>query len=92
VTVADINETAGKEMVTALSSAASQFIKCDVRSWDDQVSVFEAAVNNSPSNSCDIVIANAGIVGADDLYELEGEMFSYIYLLYPIWISKTNNQ
>jgi NAD(P)-dependent dehydrogenase (short-subunit alcohol dehydrogenase family) len=49
-----------------------QFVKCDVRSWEDQVSVFEAAVHGSPHKSCDIVIANAGIIGKDDLYELQG--------------------
>lgn len=51
----------------------AQFVKCDVRNWDDQVSVFEAAVQNSPHKSCDIVIANAGIVGADNLYDLQGK-------------------
>lgn len=43
-----------------------------MRNWDDQVSVFEAAVKNSPEKSCDVVIANAGIVGKDDVYLLEG--------------------
>lgn len=47
-------------------------MKCDVRRWDDQVAMFDAAVRNSPEKSIDIVIANAGIVGADDLYKLEG--------------------
>lgn len=51
----------------------AQFVKCDVRNWDDQVRMFEAAVSSSPHKSCDIVIANAGIVGADDLYQLQGE-------------------
>jgi hypothetical protein len=35
--------------------------------------MFEAAVSSSPHKSCDVVIANAGIVGADDLYQLQGE-------------------
>jgi NAD(P)-dependent dehydrogenase (short-subunit alcohol dehydrogenase family) len=35
------------------------------------VRVFEAAVQNSPHKSCYIVIANAGIVGPDDLYTLQ---------------------
>ncbi|KAM0187501.1 hypothetical protein ACHAPI_011136 [Fusarium lateritium] len=48
-----------------------QFIKCDVRVWDDQVVVFEAAVQNSPSKSCDIVVANAGVIGKDDLFSLD---------------------
>ena len=52
--------------------SAAQFVKCDVRSWDDQVALFDAAVKHSPHHSCDVVIANAGIVGADDLFKLEG--------------------
>ena len=40
-----------------------QFIPCDVREWDQQVQLFEAAVQNSPRKSCDTVIANAGIWG-----------------------------
>lgn len=55
------------------SYSKAQFVKCDVRIWDDQVRVFEAAVQNSPHKSCDIVIANAGIVGQDDLYTLQGK-------------------
>ncbi|KAF2806029.1 short chain dehydrogenase reductase [Mytilinidion resinicola] len=70
VTIADFNETAGKEVVQNLAGKA-QFVKCDVRNWDDQVRVFEAAVEASPHKSCDIVIANAGIVGKDDLYTLQ---------------------
>jgi hypothetical protein len=37
------------------------------------VAVFEAAVSSSPSKSVDVVIANAGVVGADDLFKLQGE-------------------
>lgn len=52
----------------------AQFIKCDITSWEDQVSVFEAAIKHSPDKSCDIVIANAGISRAygDDLWPLDG--------------------
>lgn len=39
------------------------------------MAVFEAAVTNSPSQSVDIVIANAGIIGKDDLYTLQGGNF-----------------
>jgi NAD(P)-dependent dehydrogenase (short-subunit alcohol dehydrogenase family) len=50
-----------------------QFVKCDVRNWEHQISVFEAAVQRSPSKTCDVVIANAGIVGADDIFNLQGK-------------------
>jgi NAD(P)-dependent dehydrogenase (short-subunit alcohol dehydrogenase family) len=47
----------------------AQFVKCDTTSWENQVSMFEAAIAHSPHKSCDIVIANAGISRAsgDDL-------------------------
>ncbi|KAJ3530540.1 hypothetical protein NM208_g9282 [Fusarium decemcellulare] len=70
VTIADYDERAGKQASSELSSNG-QFVKCDVRVWEDQVSVFEAAVKNSPSKSCDIVVANAGVIGADDLFTLQ---------------------
>ncbi|PGH21653.1 hypothetical protein AJ80_03086 [Polytolypa hystricis UAMH7299] len=66
VTFGDLNEDNGHELASELPGKA-QFVKCDVRSWDDQVQLFEAAVSNSPSKSCDIVIANAGITGPDGL-------------------------
>jgi NAD(P)-dependent dehydrogenase (short-subunit alcohol dehydrogenase family) len=37
------------------------FVKCDTRSWDDQVRMFEAAISKSPSKSVDVVIGNAGV-------------------------------
>lgn len=30
-------------------------------------------MQNSPQRSCDIVIANAGIVGQDDMFTIEGK-------------------
>ncbi|UDD62199.1 hypothetical protein AFCA_009527 [Aspergillus flavus] len=53
----------------------AQFVKCNITSWEEQVSVFEAAIANSPSKSCDIVIANAGISRAsgDSLWPLDGK-------------------
>jgi len=48
-----------------------QFVKCDVRSWAEQAAVFQASLANSPQNSIDIVVANAGIVGPDPLFQLD---------------------
>ncbi|TVY36533.1 5'-hydroxyaverantin dehydrogenase [Lachnellula subtilissima] len=70
VSIGDVDAKAGIELVSDLKGAA-QFVECDVRSWDDQVALFDAAVKHSPHHSCDVVIANAGIVGADDLFKLE---------------------
>jgi hypothetical protein len=38
--------------------------------------MFKQAVADSPDKSCDIVIANAGVSGADELFALEGAMNS----------------
>jgi NAD(P)-dependent dehydrogenase (short-subunit alcohol dehydrogenase family) len=56
-----------------LQCSNAQFVKCDVRNWDDQVAVFEAAVANSPDKSCDIVISNAGIIVPDDMFKFDGK-------------------
>ncbi|KAJ5690699.1 hypothetical protein N7462_005091 [Penicillium macrosclerotiorum] len=72
VTIADMDETRGSKIAEELSPNA-QFVRCNITSWEDQVSMFEAAISNSPHHSCDIVIANAGISRAhgDDLWPLD---------------------
>jgi NAD(P)-dependent dehydrogenase (short-subunit alcohol dehydrogenase family) len=74
VTIADVNVERGQQLAAELAPNA-QFVKCNIVSWDEQVSVFEAAIANSPSRSCDVVIANAGISRAsgDSLWPLDGE-------------------
>ncbi|EEH03692.1 conserved hypothetical protein [Histoplasma capsulatum G186AR] len=67
VTFGDVNEEAGFKLAAELTGKA-RFVRCDVRSWEEQVCLFEAAVANSPRLSCDIVIANAGIPGPDGLF------------------------
>jgi NAD(P)-dependent dehydrogenase (short-subunit alcohol dehydrogenase family) len=49
-----------------------QFVKCDTTSWEDQLNLFKSAVAASPAKSVDIVVANAGITGPDEIFELEG--------------------
>ncbi|KAH6977416.1 short chain dehydrogenase reductase [Ilyonectria sp. MPI-CAGE-AT-0026] len=70
VTIGDFDEIAGKATEKELSPNA-KFVKCDVRDWDQQVAVFDAALAYSPHKSIDVVIANAGVVGADDLNNLD---------------------
>ncbi|PGH06780.1 hypothetical protein GX51_02221 [Blastomyces parvus] len=67
VTFGDVNEEAGLKLAAELAGKA-QFVRCDVRSWEEQLCLFETAVTNSPNKSCDIVIANAGIPGPDGLF------------------------
>ncbi|KAH7041991.1 putative short chain dehydrogenase/ reductase [Macrophomina phaseolina] len=47
------------------------FSKCDVTSWDDQVSLFRAARASSPTNLIHIVVANAGITAPDEVFATE---------------------
>jgi NAD(P)-dependent dehydrogenase (short-subunit alcohol dehydrogenase family) len=56
---------------TLMSSSQVYFVKCDVRNWDDQVAMFKTAIQRSPNHSCDIVIANAGVVGDDQMFRVE---------------------
>ncbi|TVY51496.1 5'-hydroxyaverantin dehydrogenase [Lachnellula cervina] len=70
VTIADIDEEKGQKAAREYPGQA-QFVKCNVTLWEDQVKVFKAAVANSPHKSCDIVIANAGISGPDDVFQFD---------------------
>lgn len=49
-----------------------QFVKCDTRDWDQQIELFKKAKANSPFKSCDIVIANAGVSGPDEIFASSG--------------------
>lgn len=62
------------KIVTGAEQARNaQFTKCDVSSWDDQVAMFKKAIANSPHQSCDIVLANAGLGRKDDLSSIESD-------------------
>ncbi|KAJ0149856.1 Uncharacterized protein HZ326_7640 [Fusarium oxysporum f. sp. albedinis] len=75
VTFADVNEERGKTVEAELNADGQKcaFIKCDIRDWDQQKAMFEKAKTQSPSNSVDIVIANAGISrsSGDSLWNLD---------------------
>ncbi|KAL2670281.1 hypothetical protein Neosp_014748 [[Neocosmospora] mangrovei] len=75
VTFADVNEQRGRSIEAELNVDGKKciFVKCDVRDWDQQKTVFEEAKRNSPSRSVDVVIANAGISrsSGDSLWNLD---------------------
>jgi len=50
-------------------SSRYRYNKCNVTSWTDQLSAFKAAASLSPRGIIDIVIANAGVTGADWLMQ-----------------------
>lgn len=76
VTFGDL-QPRGTELEEELNADGEKvaFVKCDIRNWDDQIRMFETAKKNSPSNSVDIVIANAGISrsSGDSLWNLDGK-------------------
>lgn len=64
-----------KELNSHGSPPKAVFVKCDIRSWEDQIRLFETAKSQSPHKSVDVVIANAGISrsSGDSLWKLDGE-------------------
>ena len=77
VTFGDVNEERGRQLEAELNDAGAKarFVKCNITNWDDQVAMFEQAIQSSPHSSLDIVIANAGISrsSGDSLWKLDGE-------------------
>ncbi|GIZ43154.1 hypothetical protein CKM354_000639200 [Cercospora kikuchii] len=74
VTFGDVNEARGKEVEAELNQKFGekcQFVKCDIRNWEDQLKLFEKAT--SDGRGLDVVIANAGISRAsgDSLWNLD---------------------
>jgi NAD(P)-dependent dehydrogenase (short-subunit alcohol dehydrogenase family) len=76
VTFGDLHPR-GSELEAELNAESEKvaFVRCDIRSWEDQIRMFETARTKSPSKSVDVVIANAGISrsSGDSLWNLDGE-------------------
>ena len=51
----------------------SKLVRCDVCNWDEQLAMFKAAIDFSPQHRIDIVIANAGISAADEVFNTDSE-------------------
>ena len=73
VVFGDIDEQAGKKIESELDGKA-QFVQCDVSQWKPQLEMFKQALANSPNHRVDIVIANAGISGFDDVFHQKLEL------------------
>ncbi|KAK5175619.1 uncharacterized protein LTR77_000758 [Saxophila tyrrhenica] len=67
----DMNAADGESLAAELSS--TNFVKCDVRSWKDQLRLFKEAAASSCSGRIDYVVANAGISVQDDVFSFDGE-------------------
>lgn len=68
VVVADLDESAGKALVSQDPSKLA-FVRCDVTKWEDQVRLFEEAVKFSPTGKIHHVVANAGIFLPDEVFK-----------------------
>ena len=67
VIIADLNEDLGKVVQHELGDT-STFVRCDVRSWKDQLATFEKAIEVSPTGEINVVVANAGVGGPDQIW------------------------
>ncbi|KAF1847651.1 NAD(P)-binding protein [Cucurbitaria berberidis CBS 394.84] len=74
VTISDLQEQAGHELVHDLSSKGYkvQFVVCDVTSYQAQVEMFQKAVEFG-NGKIDIVIPSAGIVAEKNLFDMVPE-------------------
>jgi len=68
----DLDADRGKQL--ASEHANCYFVKCDVTNWGDQVQLFSKAASLSSSRKVDYVVANAGIIHADDVFCLDGRI------------------
>jgi len=67
VVIADLDVEEGERLEKELGSSV-KFIKTNVTVWADQLAAFKTALSSSPSGRVDIVVANAGISGADSVF------------------------
>ena len=67
VVIADLNEEAGNKLRQEFPLSTT-FVKCDVTSWESQLAVFKKAREVSPTSRIDIVVANAGVSTADQIF------------------------
>lgn len=71
IVIADVNVSKAEKLVAEIRQSSETvnvyFIKCDVRDWDQQKAMFDEAIRLSPHGGIDVVVANAGVAGADSL-------------------------
>lgn len=74
VVFGDIDESCGRQIESELGRDKAQFVVCDVTQWKPQLAMFKHALAHSPNHRVDIVIANAGIAGFDDVFHNKPEL------------------
>lgn len=73
VTFGDLADDRCHKIVEEIGEDKVCFVHCNVLDWHEQLHLFRTALEKSPSESIDIVVANAGISGHDDLASDETE-------------------
>ncbi|KAF2217811.1 hypothetical protein CERZMDRAFT_108446 [Cercospora zeae-maydis SCOH1-5] len=68
VLTGDIAIDLGTKLASELGGRVA-FVSCNVLKWQDQVTLFRTALQRSPNRTIDIVIANAGVSGRDEVFE-----------------------
>lgn len=56
----------GEALAQELGADNVAFVPCDVVHWNDQLNLFKTALKKSPSNTIDVVFANAGLNKLDE--------------------------
>ncbi|EXJ65481.1 hypothetical protein A1O7_01822 [Cladophialophora yegresii CBS 114405] len=67
VVIADLDTEKGTRLEKEFGGSA-KFVKTNVTVWADQLAAFKTAISSGPSGRVDIVVANAGISGADSVF------------------------
>lgn len=71
VCVGDLNVDKGSQLAVELPNV--KFVQCDTTNWDNQLKLFEEAKNMSPSGRVSYVVANAGVIGPDGVFDITSE-------------------
>ncbi|KAK5044726.1 hypothetical protein LTR84_010500 [Exophiala bonariae] len=68
ITIGDLDESS-TEKLTSEFPKQIHFVKCNVTNWDDQTRLFREAESFSPTHQIHYVVANAGIIRKDEVFE-----------------------
>ena len=71
VCIGDLDVNNGTKLADEFQEQA-RFVRCNTTNWEDQVHLFETAASLSPTGKVHYVVANAGIIRADDVFAYSG--------------------
>lgn len=68
IAIGDLDESGAKKLASEFPQQI-HFVKCNVTSWGDQTRLFREAESFSPTHQIHYVVANAGIIRRDEVFE-----------------------